>query len=106
MEGVTAEGQPPKMREKPWHQVPYPGHLAPVSACATLQRDPRLLRKASSADICTDCEGHHTNTSMRDCLEYHARALPARQPPQELAPGAVVPALGSLKLGASAGYAP
>lgn len=106
MEGVTAEGLPPQTWKKTWHQVPHPGHLKPVSACATLQRDPRLLRKASSGDVCTDCEGHHTNTSMRECLECHARALPSRQAPQELAPGAVVSVLGSLKLEASTVHAP
>lgn len=82
------------------------GHLAPASACATRQRHPELFRKASSEDVCTDYEGHHTNTSMRDCLEHHAWALPIGHPPQELAPAAVVPALGSLNLGASAAHAP
>lgn len=85
----------PKVWKKPWHQVLHPGHPAPASICATLQRDSRLLGKASSGDVCTDWERHHTNASMRDCLGHHARALPARQPPLEPAPGAVVPVLGS-----------
>lgn len=99
-------GTAPKVWKKPWHQVLHPGRPAPACICATLQRDSRLLGKASSGDVCTDCEGHHTNTSMRDCLGHHARALPARQPPQEPAPGAVVPVLGSPKLEASAVHAP
>lgn len=106
VEGVTAEALPPKMWKKPWHQGLHPGHLAPASACATLQRDPRLLGKAASGDVCAGCEGHHTNTSIRDCLERHARALLVGQPSQELVPGAVVPVLGSLKLGASTVRAP
>lgn len=73
--------------------------------CHTAER-PKAAWKTSSGDVCTDCEGHHTNISMRDCLECHVRALLIRHPPQEMAPGAVVPALGSLKLGASAVYAP